>query len=66
MSIYFFGGYPGSLPLRGDMECRLSCMTDSIINPGIPNDVIGLERITKPALMSSILCHYSSDQSTRR
>lgn len=50
----FFGGYPGALPLRGDKERWLAYMTDSIINPSILNDVIGLERITKPALMCAL------------
>ena len=50
----FFGGYPGALPLRGDRERWLAYMTDSIINPSILNDVIGLERITKPALMYAL------------
>lgn len=50
----FFGGYPGSLPLRGDRDRWLSYMTDAIINPSILKDVIGLERITKPALMSAL------------
>lgn len=50
----FFGGYPGALPLRSNRERWLSYMTDSIINPSILNDVIGLERITKPALMSAL------------
>ncbi|QTB90057.1 ATP-binding protein [Bifidobacterium saguini] len=50
----FFGGYPGALPLRDDVERWLAYMTDSIINPSILNDVIGLERITKPALMQAL------------
>lgn len=50
----FFGGYPGSLPLRGDVDRWVSYMQDAIINPSILNDVIGLERITKPALMTAL------------
>lgn len=50
----FFGGYPGSLPLRNDQERWLAYMNDAIINPSILNDVIGLERITKPALMKAL------------
>lgn len=50
----FYGGYPGSLPLRNDQERWLSYMSDAIINPSILKDVIGLERITKPALMQSL------------
>lgn len=50
----FYGGYPGALPLRGDRERWLAYMTDSIINPSILKDVISLERITKPALMSAL------------
>lgn len=50
----FFGGYPGSLPLRKDMNRWVSYMQDAIINPSILNDVIGLERIAKPALMTAL------------
>lgn len=50
----FFGGYPGSLPLRGDPRRWLAYMNDAIVGPSILNDVIGLERIAKPALMRSL------------
>lgn len=50
----FFGGYPGSLPLRGDPGRWLAYMNDAIVGPSILNDVIGLERIAKPALMRSL------------
>lgn len=50
----FFGGYPGSLPLRSDTERWVVYMQDAIINPSILNDVIGLERIAKPALMTAL------------
>lgn len=50
----FFGGYPGSLPLRDDVDRWVAYMQDSIINPSILNDVIGLERIAKPALMTAL------------
>ncbi|KAA8816080.1 ATPase [Bifidobacterium rousetti] len=50
----FFGGYPGSLPLRGDPGRWLAYMNDAIVGPSILNDVIGLERIAKPALMRAL------------
>ncbi|MBT1162011.1 MULTISPECIES: DUF4143 domain-containing protein [Bifidobacterium] len=45
----------GSLPLRDDRDRWLAYMNDAIIGPSILNDVIGLERITKPALMKALL-----------
>ena len=50
----FFGGYPGSLPLRGERERWLNYMRNSIIEPSILKDVVSLERITKPALMQAL------------
>lgn len=50
----YFGGYPGAAPLINDKERWLSYISESIIDPSISKDVIALDRVTKPALMSAL------------
>lgn len=50
----FFGGYPGSAPLKDDRERWLNYMNDSVIEPSISKDVVALEEVRKPALMQRL------------
>lgn len=50
----FFGGYPGSAPLRKDEDRWLEYMNDSIIDPSISKDVISMDEVRKPALMQRL------------
>ncbi|WP_419941983.1 ATP-binding protein [Candidatus Palauibacter sp.] len=54
----FFGGYPGALPdVRGPE--RLAAWQDhmarAIVAPAIERDIVGLTRVTKPALMRQLM-----------
>lgn len=61
----FFGGYPGALtdqPGIGRLEAWHGHITRSIIAPAIDRDIVGLARVTKPALMRQLMDlapHYS-------
>ena len=50
----YFGGYPGSAPLRQDQQRWLAYMNDSVIDPSIAKDVIALDAVRKPALMRKL------------
>lgn len=50
----FFGGYPGSAPLRKNKDRWLEYMNDSIIDPSISRDVISMDEVRKPALMQRL------------
>lgn len=50
----FFGGYPGSAPLRQDEERWLDYMNDAVIAPSIAKDVVALEEVRKPVLMERL------------
>lgn len=50
----FFGGYPGSAPLRHNMARWLDYMNDAVIAPSIAKDVVALEEVRKPALMERL------------
>lgn len=50
----FFGGYPGSAPLRQDEERWLEYMNDAVIAPSISKDVVALEEVRKPILMERL------------
>lgn len=50
----YFGGYPGSAPLRHDETRWLDYMNDSVIAPSIAKDVIALEEVRKPVLMERL------------
>lgn len=61
----FFGGYPGALSDGSGTE-RLAAWRDhitrSIVTPAIGRDIVGLTRVTKPALMRQLMDlapHYS-------
>ncbi len=61
----FFGGYPGSIVREGDIS-RLSMwrryVKESIIEPTIERDILGLNRVRKPALLRQLMelgAHYS-------
>lgn len=50
----YFGGYPGSAPLKSDEARWLAYMNDAVIDPSINKDVIALEEVRKPALMRKL------------
>lgn len=50
----FFGGYPGSAPLKDDKPRWLAYMNDAVIEPSIAKDVIALDEVRKPALMRKL------------
>lgn len=50
----FFGGYPGSAPLKDDKARWLDYMNDAVIEPSITKDVVALESVRKPALMRKL------------
>ena len=47
----FFGGYPGSAPLRHDRRRWLRYMNASVIEPSIVNDAMQLGEVRNPELM---------------
>ena len=49
-----FGGYPGAAPLHADEERWASYMTGSIIDPCISKDILQLEDVRNPALLSRL------------
>lgn len=57
-----FGGYPGPAELIGQSDRWLRYVQDSIIEPTVSRDVLGLARIDKPSLMRRLMhlgCIYS-------
>lgn len=54
----FFGGYPGALTAMPEPE-RLAAWQDhiarAIVGPAIERDIVGLTRVTKPALMRRLM-----------
>ncbi len=50
----FFGGYPSGL-IHTDLADWQSYILDSILTPVIDRDIVGLERIRKPALMRQLM-----------
>ena len=49
-----YGGYPGALGLRDDEARWLTYMRDSIIASTLSNDVLMLENVAKPAVLSAL------------
>ena len=49
-----YGGYPGALPLRDDEKRWAAYMTGSIIDPCISKDILQLEDVRNPALLSRL------------
>lgn len=57
-----FGGYPGAASLISDPERWRHYLLDSIIEPTVSKDVLGLARVDKPALLRRLMqmsCTYS-------
>ena len=58
----FFGGYPGAAAFFNDVPRWRSYVIASIIRPIIERDILGLQRIEKPALLKRLIelaCEYS-------
>lgn len=58
----YFGGYPGSAPLIGDLERWRRYLLDSLIETTISRDVLLMTRVDKPALLRrvfEIACRHS-------
>ena len=49
-----FGGYPGAAPLRTDENRWAAYVTGSIIDPCISKDILQLEDVRNPALLSRL------------
>ena len=65
----FFGGYPGSSSLVGDVDRWFSYMHSSIIEPTLTQDVLEMEQIRKPALLRALFeigAVYSSQEISYR
>lgn len=59
----FFGGYPGSAALVGDVERWRSYILDSLIEPTLSRDILLLTRVDRPALLRRLFrlgCDYSA------
>ena len=50
----FYGGYPGSSALKGDLDRWFAYMHDSIIEPTLTQDVLEMEQVRKPALLRAL------------
>jgi predicted AAA+ superfamily ATPase len=50
----FFGGYPGAAAFRRDERRWRTYITDALIETAIARDVLGLERVSKPALLRQV------------
>jgi len=46
-----FGGYPGAAPLVDDEAAWRAYVADALVETALARDVLGLQRITKPALL---------------
>jgi len=58
----FFGGYPGSASLIGDIERWRAYIIDSLIETSISRDILHMARVDKPALLRQVFqlgCEYS-------
>lgn len=58
----FFGGYPGSIPLKDDWSRWRRYVLDSLIETALSRDILLLTRIDKPALLRRLFmlaCEYS-------
>lgn len=61
----FFGGYPGSAGIRGDLERWRAYIRDSLIETTISRDILLVNSIDKPALMRRVFdlgCTYSAQE----
>lgn len=50
-----FGGYPGPSSLTADAERWRNYILDSVIEPTVSRDVLGLARVDKPALLRRVM-----------
>ena len=50
-----FGGYPGPSVLISDAERWRQYILDSVIEPTVSRDVLGLARVDKPALLRRLM-----------
>jgi predicted AAA+ superfamily ATPase len=50
----FFGGYPGSAPLIGDLDTWRSYVLDSLIEAVLARDVVAMQPISKPTLLRNL------------
>jgi predicted AAA+ superfamily ATPase len=58
-----YGGYPGAVPLVGDLERWRAYVLDSLIETTLSRDLLLLTRIDKPALLRQLFrlgCDYSA------
>ena len=51
----FFGGYPGTAPLIGDVDRWSTYVLTSLVQPNIERDVLAMTRVDKPALLARLL-----------
>lgn len=61
----FYGGYPGSASIRGDLERWRSYIRNSLIETSISRDVLLVTKVEKPALLRRLFdlgCSYSSQE----
>lgn len=65
----FYGGYPGAAGRRGDYGRWRNYVIDSLIEPHIERDLLGMTRVNKPALLRQLLelgCLYSGQELSLR
>ncbi len=51
----FFGGYPGTASLIGDVDRWSRYVLASLVQPNIERDVLAMTRVDKPALLARLL-----------
>lgn len=50
----YFGGYPGAAPLASDEAGFHAYVRDALVEPTIARDVLGMQTVTKPALLRQL------------
>jgi len=50
----FYGGYPGAVQIRDDMERWIFYMENTIIAPSVMRDTVALDKVNKPAVMEAL------------
>ena len=61
----FHGGYPGAARRRDDFERWRDYIRESLIDPHLQRDILGMARVDKPALLRQLLelgCLYSGQE----
>ena len=51
----FFGGYPGTASVAGNLEVWREAVLETIITPSIERDIVALTRVDKPPLMRRLM-----------